>query len=102
MGSGFWGWGAAAAAAAAGQAIFLRCLSVVGALVLSLWDGFDGPRERSAFPTGFGPQHCSIGPNKHCWRSIALPSTWGARPGSSLLTGATGRRSPRRSTDPYR
>ena len=42
--SGFWVFGLGAApAAAAGQAIFLRWLSVVGALELSLWDGFDGP-----------------------------------------------------------
>ena len=43
MGSGFLGWGAAAAAAA-GQAIFLRRLSVVGALELSVCEGFHEPR----------------------------------------------------------
>ena len=53
VGSGFLGWGAAAAAAA-GQAIFLRWLSVVGALELSVWDGFDGPPgEVGRFRHGF-------------------------------------------------
>ena len=52
MGSGLLGWGAAAAAAA-GQAIFFRRLSVVGALELSVCEGFDGPRERSGVSDGF-------------------------------------------------
>ena len=43
VGSGFWGW-ARPRRPAAGPGIFLRWLSVVGALELSLWDGFDGPR----------------------------------------------------------
>ena len=67
MGSGFLGWGAAAAAAA-GQAIFLRWLSVVGALELSVWEGFDGPRgEVGGFRHGFcsGLAAALIGPNKH-------------------------------------
>ena len=53
MGSGFLGSGAAAAAAA-GQAIFLRRLSVFGGLELSVWEGFDGPRgEAGGFRHGF-------------------------------------------------
>ena len=53
MGSGFLVWGAAAAAAA-GWAIFLRRLSVIGALELSLCDGFDGaPGGRGSLRHGF-------------------------------------------------
>ena len=53
MGSGFLVWGAVAAAAA-GWAIFLRRLSVVGALELSLCEGFGGPPgEVGRFRHGF-------------------------------------------------
>ena len=55
MGFGCLGWGAAAAAAA-GPAIFLRRLSVVGALELSVCEGSDVPRgEVGGFRHGFCP-----------------------------------------------
>ena len=64
VGSGFLGWGAAAAATA-GQAIFLRWLSVVGALELSLCEGFDGlPGEIGGFRHGFCP-----GRRRNCYAS---------------------------------
>jgi len=50
--SGFWVFGPPAGAA--GQAIFLRWLSVVGALELSVCEGFDGPwGEVGRFRHGF-------------------------------------------------
>ena len=65
MGSGFLGWGAGAAAAA-GQAIFLRRLSVVGALELSVRELSVGRGERSGVSDGFrSAATACIGPNKH-------------------------------------